>query len=649
MTKLPTPKPIKMKVLYVFMLLFCGTSFSQIASDFKKYKEEHPNAHSVRLKQETQIIIKLVKGELKITKETIEEDLFLDESATYKSKRALNFSSFYEMEKIEASSFILNEGKYEEIKVKDFKEKDELDNSFYDDNKSLNFIYPNLNSGARTKLKYTQKIKNPRFLTAFFFGNFYPVIRNKFTLIVDKNVQMVFREFNTDGIPIIFSQSANRKNNIYTWELSNVDEFEYEDNAPTYKSILPHIIPRISSYKLDGQLKHVLSDLSDLYGWYYSLIEDINKGENNRELVRLVDSLTKGKADDLEKVRAIYYWTQENVKYIAFEYALGGFVPREANEVFEKKYGDCKDNSSILYKMLEIAGIKGSLTWIGTRSIPYSYKDVPTPIVDNHMILSFEHEGETYFLDATGRYTSIDFPTSFIQGKEALVANSVDEFEVKVVPTITPEQNAYKEHAFIELAGSMIKGNSKTEVTGYLKTDYFYALEKKNTEVKILEYYNALFQKGNNSFLIENLVETNKFDYDKNLVVNYDFSISDHAKVLGDEIYINLNLNKKFLRLKTRENRKAPIEFEYKDFYEYQTTFEIPEGYVITHLPENMKVSNEYVASSIQYELGKNKIIYRHNVRLNALEFDLDTQEKVNELIRQIEQNYKEVVVLKKQ
>ena len=139
----------------------------------------------------------------------------------------------------------------------------------------------------------------------------------------------------------------------------------------------------------------VLNGISSLYDWYYSLVKDINTQEKDKDLEALVASLTVGKDNDLEKVKAIYYWTQQNIKYIAFEYALGGFIPREAYDVFKKKYGDCKDNSSILSEMLSIAGLKGSLTWIGTRSIPYTYKEVPTPAVDNHMILSYENKGKT--------------------------------------------------------------------------------------------------------------------------------------------------------------------------------------------------------------------------------------------------------------
>ena len=185
-----------------------------------------------------------------------------------------------------------------------------------------------------------------------------------------------------------------------------------------------------------------------MYNWYYSLVENVNVEPANAELVQLVNEITADKKTELEKVKAIYYWAQQNIKYIAFEYALGGFIPRESNEVFRKKYGDCKDNSSILYRMLEIAGIKGNLTWIGTRSIPYTYKEVPTPIVDNHMILSYENNGKTYYLDATGRYIKFGIPTSFIQGKEALVSYGKD-FKIKKVPVIEAKENAIIDTTFL--------------------------------------------------------------------------------------------------------------------------------------------------------------------------------------------------------
>ncbi|MDF4201881.1 DUF3857 domain-containing protein [Maribacter sp. SA7] len=638
-----------LRITSLLLLLIGSISYAQTALNYDKYKEQYPNSQSVRLNQETVLKIGIERGQFVISKESIEEDLYLYESAKYDAKQSLNYSSFYELDKIEASSFIVKDNKYEELKVSDFKDKDELDGSFYDDVKSINFIFPSLGKGAKTKLNYKQTIKNPRFLSAFYFGSFYPIENNKFTIVSDKNVHLRFEKINMEGISVEFTEKKTRKQNIYTWQIKNTDEFKYEDKAPDYKNILPHIIPIIVSYEQDGETIKLLENVSNLYEWYFSLVKDLNKEIPPKELVQLVESLIADKENELEKVRAIYYWTQENVKYIAFEYALGGFVPREANEVFYKKYGDCKDNSSLLLKMLNIAGIEGNLTWIGTRSIPYSYNDVPTPSADNHMILHYEYQGKSYFLDATGRYNPIEIPSSFIQGKEALVSVGQDSFMIKKVPIIDPSKNWYKDNAIIELDGTNLKGKSKSELSGYGKMDFFYNLEKKETKTELLQLYNSVFRKGNNSFLIDKFQETNKYSYDNDFIVDYDFNIPNYVKVLGDEIYVNMNLSKTIVsNIKTDKKRQVPLEHDYLDSVQYHYVLNIPDGYEVDYLPEGVDITSQYFDSSIYYKLKGNQIIYKHNFRLNALVFDSEAQKVVNQLVKKVERQYKEVVVLKK-
>ncbi|WP_339916104.1 DUF3857 domain-containing protein [Yeosuana marina] len=637
-----------MRILIVLFIVIGLKGFSQESKEFNLYKKLYPNASSVRLNQDTEITIKLEAQNINITQEFSEEDLYLNEGANLNSKRALHFSSFFELENVEASSFTYDDGKYKEIEVKDFKQKDELNQSFYDDTKSLNFIFPNLKKGSKSVLNYSENVKNPRFLSSFYFGDFQPIINNKITIIADKNINLSFIEFNTDSLKIDFKKEEKRNNIIYTWEAKNIGEYKYEPNTPTYKKILPHIVPIITSYKSNNTNINLANKVSDLYQWYYSLIKDINKEDADEDLVKLVNELIANKPNDLEKVKAIYYWTQKNIKYIAFEYALGGFIPRQANEVFQKKYGDCKDNSSILYKMLDIAGIKGHLTWIGTRSLPYSYNQVPTPIVDNHMILSYIDNENTYFLDATGRYVPIDYPTPFIQGKEALISNGDSNYIIKKIPIVPAIKNAVIDTTTINLVDENLVGKTKVEISGYNKVDCFNYLENATTNDKIKTFYNETLQKGNNKFLIESLTETNKFDYEKNLIVDYDFNINGYAKKLGDEIYVNLNLILDLLSYKTKEDRKNEIEYDHTNYCNYTTVLNIPEGYTIEYVPSNVTLSNNYISSNISYKVENNTIIYNHTYSLNFINLKLNEQKEVNTLIKKTEKAYKEVVILKK-
>jgi len=635
-------------VFITFFLCFVTSLNAQYSAEYLKYHKLYPEDGRVRLQQETIITVSVVNDSLQIDQEFLEEDLYLNDAATYNSKNTLNFSAFFELKNIEASSFSYINNEYVENKVEKFTQKDELNQSFHDDSKLLNFVYSNLKKGSKSRLKYSQEIKNPRFLMPFYFGDYFPVQQNKVTIITDENVTLEFKKFNISDDQITFSKAKEGKTIVYTWLLKNQLKYEYEANTPSYKAILPHIVPVITSYKIKNENKRLLGEVADLYNWYYSMVENINTEAPSTELVALVSKITADKKTDLEKVKAIYYWTQQNIKYIAFEYALGGFIPRESNDVFRKKYGDCKDNSSILYRMLEIAGVKGNLTWIGTRSIPYTYNEVPTPVVDNHMILSYENNGKTYYLDATGRYIKFGMPTSFIQGKEALVGYGKD-FKIKKVPIIAAKENAITDVSNIKIENGNVIGSSKTMISGYLKSDIFNTLESGNTEAKLKKFYRRVFEKGNNSFQINSFKETNKYHYDDDFIVDYDFEIKNYAKSLGDEIYINLNLNKEISLFKADKNRENAIEYEYQKQYNYTTKLEIPAGYKVDYVPESITISNDLLTSKITYQIKENEVIYNHEIELNFLVLSIKQQKEVNKEIKKIERNYKEIVVLKKE
>ena len=635
-----------MKNFCLIFLLFI--SWSLISQDLEKYKKQYPNDDIVRLQQETIINIKLNNGEFTIHKEVFEEDLYLNNSANYNSKRSISYSTFFNLDKIEASSFSKQDGKYVENKVVDFNEKNNLNDSFYDDSKEVGFIYPKLAKGSKTNIKLTYNIKNPRFLSAFYFGDFYPIINNKVTIIADKNIEFTFKPFQlNNGAKITFKKKKRGENYVYTWSTKKTEKFEIESNAPNYKTILPHIIPIITSYQQDGKTKKLLDGVEGLYSWYYSLVENINKEETDPALTTLVEELTREKESDIEKVKAIYYWTQQNIKYIAFEYALGGFIPREANEVFQKKYGDCKDNSSILFKMLEIAGLQGNLTWIGTRKIPYTYEEVPTPAVDNHMILSYENKNNTYYLDATGRYIQIEYPSSFIQGKEALISNG-NNFKVKKIPVVPAHLNKVVDTTYIQISNRDIIGTSNSTFSGYIKNNLFYNLENTRKEADVKELYNKRFLKGSNKFLIKSYKEENKFSYDKDFSVSYNFSIQNYVQNIGSEIFINPHFNKIVSSVKTKEDRKYDIEFEYKRQFSHTNIIEIPDGYEVSYIPTSVSFTNDLISVNLSYSTDKNKIVCKQNVVFNFIKLNKEQQQKVNIFVEKTEKASKEIIILKK-
>lgn len=631
------------------IILISHFVFSQQIAEFEDIKERYEDDKLVELEKLTHIVIEVEGDQLKIGRTSSSSTLYLNENAKQYAKESVSYSSFIRLNDIKASTQYVEDGKYSSVKINEFLKKNELDGSFHDDINTLNFIYPKMGPGSITKLETNESILNPRFLGSFYFGGYYPIIYSKLEIKVDNKVNLTFKPFNIEGLNIIFKEEKKKHHTIYTWVSENINGYEMENGTPNYKNYYPHLFPVIEGYynEQDAYI-NISSNVKDLYSWYSSLTKGLRTNSGNQEIANLVSSLTAGISLEKEKVRAIYYWVQNNIKYIAYEYALGGFIPREASTVFNRKFGDCKDNSNLLYEMLHLAGIESSLTWIGTRSIPYSYSELPTPAVDNHMILAYQNEQETYYLDATGRFLPLEYPSAFIQGKEALVGISQEEFKINEIPVMPPQKNRETISSAIEIEGTSIKGHSVKTLSGYPKMDVFYALENLEGETAHDQFFKQNLEFGSNKFSYQNLKETNKYDYDNDYEMAYDFLVEDLVTKTSDELMVNLNLDKRLLQQVISKERKTDLEKEYQHSVLFKNTLQIPEGYSIDYLPEKLNIKSDYIDVTIDYEIKGDLIIYTHEIALKNLIIDKEKFSKYNKTIKKVESAYKELTVLKK-
>ncbi|MFT5777645.1 MAG: transglutaminase-like putative cysteine protease [Crocinitomicaceae bacterium] len=622
---------------------------AQFSPDYDEYKGKYPDKDMIYLQRTLEVRIELEDDELRVSSSNSYESLFLTNRAHLFTEDDISYSTFFEIDNIQASSLNFEKGKYREKKVKDFTHKDDLSGyAFHDDSRKINFRYSSLQEGAKTRLSYDEYIKNPRFLPGFFFGGYYPSVQSKYIVIVDKSIELKFFTFNLEGYNVKQTREEKGGKVIFTWTCDTPPTYKIESSAVNPRFFLPQVFPVILNFTSGTEVKSILGSPEDLYKWYQELVSNINKTESTPEMVALVNELVADKETDLEKVKSIYYWTQKNIKYVAYEYGLGGFIPREANDIFEKKFGDCKDNSSIMKEMLEIAGIQSHLTWIGTRDIPYSYREFPTPAVDNHMILTYIEGEDHYFLDATGRFLSLDMPSSFIQGKEALIGLDTENFKIYKVPVVNSDSNAFIGESTIKVVGGDLVGSAHAIVKGYLKQDYFHGLEVNESPDRKKSFYRQNLRKGNNKFEISNLQETNLYSYDKDLELTYDFVIKDYIIQNENEYYINLNLSQQVADQKLDDEDVINKQMDYAHCGIYQTTLFIPDGYKVKYLPPKLEINEDLWEATIQYAQEDNKIIYSYNLRMKFINLDSEHFSDFNDFIKQIERTFKESVVLTK-
>ncbi len=613
-----------------------------------KMQQKYPDHKAIFLAHKREVQIDWVKDSLRVTAHQYYDILYLNDQANMYAEEKVYSSHFAKILDIDARTLIPTRKKYKEVEVTNFSRKSDISSGiFYDDAESVSFVFPAVQEGARSILNYQTLFTEPTFLNAFHFGSYLPVEKSELVIKVHRNIHIDYKYFNLDSLPVSEHILQEGDYKIYSFKTNNVAAIEREPDAPSFTYYSPHIVYFISQVKKQNSFKKYLGTPADLYNLYQQYIARINLGSEDSSMQPLVDSLIAGTHTDLEKVKRIYNWVQNNIKYVAFENGMRGLIPHDGTLVCKKRYGDCKDMASILHWMLKLANVPAHFTWIGTRDLPYLYTELSTPNVDNHMIATYYHQGYPVFLDATGKYATIEHPTSMIQGKEALVAIDPHNFKIEKVPVIPAFKNQLYDSVAYTLLESELLGEGMTYMTGYQKVYNTYLLEGLTDEQQI-KAVNKLFQKGNNKFNIENYKIYNKNDKDKPLSFTYSFRLPGYITRIDDEIYINLNLDRSLSnQIIDIEKRKLPVDHEYL----YEDTFinmlNLPTGSTTSFIPEPVEYKHKKFGFKIHYELTESYVKQYKNIYINTIMLSPADFKSWNEMIAQLNDAYREAIILK--
>lgn len=633
-------------------ILISSSLFAQEDLSLAQLKETYKSRNAVYLHEKEHVNIRTKGNSYEIYSDVDWSIMYLSDKGSAYGDQSISFSKFTEIEDIKAISYLPKRkpGRYKKSKVKHFETEDIFSSSyFFHDGKKISFQYPGNDEGTIISLKYREKMNEPHFLSQKFFISHLPTVHSEYSVTFPSNVDLKYKTFNTDSFPIEFTSTTNKDLTTYTWTIKNQDAFEYVDNAPNIKYFAPHVVLYIGDMRLQDTTISVLPNLDALYSWYNTLVREVN-AEEDSVLKNITEKLTAGIESKDEKARAIFNWVQDNIKYVAFEDGMGGFIPRPAARVCRNRYGDCKDMASIITDMLKYANVEGSLTWIGSRDLPYDYTEIATPVVDNHMIASYRNEkDEVVFLDAVGSYTPYGYPTGFIQGKQALVRKTEDTYEIHRVPVITKEKNLSSEKLILSMEDTKLSGTGNLELLGYSKLDFVYPLISKNQEDKTTRLQEML-EKGSNKFKIKEASFEGIDNRDTNLVIKYNFTLEDYVKKAGQEFYVNFNLDRDFKnsKLDIEKRKNIAMEFDYKILDRNVVELELPNGAEVTYLPESSSYSDDLFGFSISYEVKNGKVVMTKEIYVDLLLLNADKFESWNSMIKALNKAYKDVVVINK-
>lgn len=640
---------LKLKELLSLVFLASCLMLSGQNEDFSYFQEKYKGNTAVNSLDKTIVNIKLDKKKgISIQVEEEARKIFLKDNAAQFSKDYITFSEHFKLGDIEVYSLIPNGDKYKKEKVKEFSKKTEFSPGiFHNGSESINFFYPSLSKGSVAVAKYSMELSIPQLMSSFYFSSYYPTELREIVINVEAGIELDFSYQNASDEKFKPTVLTTRKGKTYTWKVRDIAPVSIEDNSPSSLYFSPHIIPRITTYETKEGNVQVLGGIQELYNWYSSLVKETNK-EPSENLKEIVDSLLLGEDDDLEKIKRIYYWVQDNIRYVAFEEGMEGFIPDDAASVCDKRYGDCKGLSSILYTMINYAGLEAYFTWVGTRNRPYRYEEVPTPIVDDHMILSFKYQDQFYFLDGTSNTNPITEPTSFIQGKEVMIGINEEQLQIETVPVKSADYTKYVDTLRVSIGeNASLEGHGQVTLSGFYASRIKSLVKLRNTD-ELEDFMESYLEKGSNKFELDTFWISNISDREANLKIDYKFHIKDYCRINGEEIYVNLSLNNIYTNANLKKDRKTPYSVKFKSSFKSVVILDIPEAYELSYLPKTQSFEKEEFGCSMKAVSSENKIIQNIEEYDNFLILEKESFGDWNNMIKSLRKYYRESVTLKK-
>lgn len=518
-----------------------------------------------------------------------------------------------------------------------------VDGIFYSDARICYFDLPLVKKGSISEVVFEKTILDPRYFTLVYFMEDQAVREQTLTVTVPEWMKAEIREYNLEKYQVQKNVSTSKNGDkVYEYKLSNVPAFANERWSPGPTHYAPHLLILNQSATPDGNTYTYFRTLQDQYAWYRSLI--IQNGTAEASVKEKAMEITGGLTGDEQKVKAIFQWVQDNVRYIAFENGIAGFKPARAQDVLRKKYGDCKGMANLVTEMLRGIGLDARNCWLGTNHIAHDYS-TPSLCVDNHMISAWMRNGKPVFLDATEKFTGMGEVAERIQGRQVLIENG-DSYLLEKIESPSFRQNTAYESRKFTIEGNNLAGHITHTWKGASKQRLlsgFHESKKDKQEAELIEY----LSEGKPNFAISNLKIRNISNYQNDLELEYDVNWKNVLTVFGEEAYLELDNRRLFDNFSiNKDKRKLPYCFNSKEHWVFETILSLPSKFSVQTLPEKLMIRQPGYDMTASYTQSAGTLTYTCEISLKECELKPSDFGQWNQDIERLTSFYNQQIVL---
>ncbi len=601
-------------------------------------KEDYPQAGAVML---------LVDEEVQLTKDNkaiftlhMIAKILNDRGKNDFSEIEIGYDSTYETVELEYARTIKPDGSFVWVGDKNIRDVSKyLNFPLYSNARARIISMPELEDGAiveyKTKITRNKLIAGDNFVMNYRLYEKEPIEKAKFNIIVENgkkfNIKIINKEYNKGDFDLEPKITQQNDKTIYTVELANIPQ------------LMPEADMVAASWVNPGILFSTFSSWDDIYNWWWPLAKD--KIILDRSIKQKVQELIRDKKTEEEKIRAICHYCGSEIRYVAVSYGAAGYEPHSATEIFQNKYGDCKDQTILLITMLKEAGINAYPVLIPTKDLVNLDEDFPF-MYFNHAIAAIRLDKDLIFFDPTAETCAFrDLPEGD-QDRRVLVIKE-DALEIQKTPLYPEGHNISELDVNIEIKtdeGIFAKRNVVT--SGAYAQGQRYWLKYTPPQF-IHDALEARIQDFAIGAKLLNYDVKNLEDLSLPSNLTYEFQ-GNHFLTRSGPARIMPSLSGISTSLVSRETREYPIDMGIPGISRIKMAIKLPSNFSVRYLPSSVTKESKWLSFKNEYKVNDGVLYFMQQQSNKATEVAVEEYKEFKAFLEGLAKDIDQAVILEK-
>ena len=447
--------------------------------------------------------------------------------------------------------------------------------------------------------------------------------------------------------------------NHWRWELKDTRPLDLRDvkSSPEWDALAA----RVSVHWGDAAVEGKDNQWRALGQWVTTL--EANRPDPSPEITAKTQELIAGAPDFYTKLSRITDYIQKNIRYFIVERGIGGWQAHYATDIFRNRYGDCKDKTTLLISMLQVAGIHAVYLQVDSSrglvdpDAPSNYMnhmisaiEVPADVQDKRLkAIVKSKDGKRYLIfDPTDERTPAGNLPSELQGSYGILAAG-SASQVIALPVLAPETNGSERKGVFTLAAD---GSLTGSVDSYsigpnganLRSFLKYTDEKERRE-----YWERYVAESLPGVTLDAFQFIEPAALDQPLEFHYKVTAHQYAHQAGPLVLVRPRVIGSFARPYDDKPRIYPIDLYATGRWHDSFDITIPPGYVVDETPDPINIDVDFASYHSTVTAKGNVLHYDRDYTVRQLEIPPDKAKSFRQLEGAIFTDEKGTAVLKKE